>query len=74
MRENYIMSLLQIKNLENNLVREIAHMWYTGWPQSGVPNEEKLFISFIFDVRTTRKQLRAKGPIIVHCRYCINKF
>ena len=63
-----MVSHVQLKNLENNLVREIAHMWFTGWPAAGVPNEEKSFISFILDVRRTRKQLRAKGPIIVHCR------
>ncbi|KAK8740194.1 hypothetical protein OTU49_003096 [Cherax quadricarinatus] len=67
MREKFVVSNVQLKNLENNLVREVAHMWFTGWPASGVPNEETAFISFILDVRRTRKKLRAKGPILVHC-------
>ncbi|CAL4068370.1 unnamed protein product, partial [Meganyctiphanes norvegica] len=67
MRENYVASSVQLKNLENNLVREIAHMWYTGWPAAGVPNEEGAFIYFILEIRRTRKKLRAKGPIVVHC-------
>lgn len=67
MREKYVVSNVQLKNLENNLVREIAHMWFTGWPASGVPNEESAFISYILDIRRTRKKLRAKGPIVVHC-------
>ncbi|KAG7171070.1 Tyrosine-protein phosphatase non-receptor type 7-like [Homarus americanus] len=67
MREKYVVSNVQLKNLENNLVREVAHMWFTGWPASGVPNEETAFISYILDVRRTRKKLRAKGPIVVHC-------
>ncbi|XP_068202693.1 mucin-2-like [Palaemon carinicauda] len=67
MREKYVVSNVQLKNLENNLVREIAHMWFTGWPASGVPNEESAFISYILDIRRTRKKLRAKGPILVHC-------
>ncbi|XP_071516231.1 uncharacterized protein [Panulirus ornatus] len=67
MREKFVVSNVQLKNLENNLVREVAHMWFTGWPSSGVPNEETAFISFILDVRRTRKKLRAKGPVVVHC-------
>lgn len=67
MREKYVVSNVQLKNLENNLVREIAHMWYTGWPAAGVPNEEGAYISFILEIRRTRKKLRAKGPIVVHC-------
>nr|XP_045593194.1 mucin-3A-like isoform X2 [Procambarus clarkii] len=67
MREKFVVSNVQLKNLENNLVREVAHMWFTGWPASGVPNEETAFISFILDVRRTRKKLRAKGPIVIHC-------
>ncbi|XP_045135465.1 mucin-5AC-like isoform X4 [Portunus trituberculatus] len=67
MREKFVVSNVQLKNLENNLMREVAHMWFTGWPASGVPNEEGAFISFILEVRRTRKKLRAKGPIVVHC-------
>ncbi|KAG0715005.1 Tyrosine-protein phosphatase non-receptor type 7 [Chionoecetes opilio] len=67
MREKFVVSYVQLKNLENNLVREVAHMWFTGWPAAGVPNEEGAFISFILEVRRTRKKLRAKGPIVVHC-------
>lgn len=68
MKEKFVVSNVQLKNLENSLVREVAHMWFTGWPASGVPNEEAGFISFILEVRRTRKRLRAKGPIVVHCR------
>ncbi|KAK7080770.1 hypothetical protein SK128_015480 [Halocaridina rubra] len=67
MREEYVVSNVQLKNLENNLVREVAHMWFTAWPSSGVPNEETAFISYILEIRRTRKKLRAKGPILVHC-------
>lgn len=67
MREKFVVSHVQLKNLENNLVREVGHMWFTAWPASGVPNEETAFISYILDVRRTRKKLRAKGPILVHC-------
>ncbi|KAK4292782.1 hypothetical protein Pmani_034474 [Petrolisthes manimaculis] len=67
MKEKFVVSNVQLKNLENNLIREVAHMWFTGWPAAGVPNEEAGFISFILEVRRTRKRLRAKGPILVHC-------
>lgn len=67
MKEKFVVSNVQLKNLENNLVREVAHMWFTGWPTAGVPNEESGFISFILEVRRNRKKLRAKGPVVVHC-------
>lgn len=34
-REKYVVSNLQIKNLETNLWRELTHVWYTSWPATG---------------------------------------
>ena len=68
MQEKYVVSCVLLKNLENNLTREVRHMWFTGWPATGVPNTERPFISFILAVRTAAKQHKTKAPIIVHCR------
>ena len=69
MKEKFVESVLVLKNLENSLTREVAHLWYTGWPPTGVPNEEASFIAFVGEARRSRKKLRSKGPVVVHCRW-----
>uniref|UniRef100_A0A8D8XQH1 protein-tyrosine-phosphatase n=1 Tax=Cacopsylla melanoneura TaxID=428564 RepID=A0A8D8XQH1_9HEMI len=71
-REKYVISSLQIKNLETNLWRELTHAWYTNWPITGVPNEENSLIAFLIEARAHTRSGAGNsagnaGPIIVHC-------
>ncbi|XP_014293839.1 uncharacterized protein [Halyomorpha halys] len=62
-REKYVISSLQLKNLETNLWREVTHMWYAGWPPTGVPPEPSSVIAFLIEARSYSKS----SPIVVHC-------
>ncbi|CAH0389236.1 unnamed protein product [Bemisia tabaci] len=64
-REKYIISSLQLKNLETNSWREVTHLWYTSWPPLGVPNEESSIIAFLIEARVYMKN--NTGPNVVHC-------
>lgn len=64
-REKYIISLLQLKNLETNLWREVTHMWYMSWPHQGVPDEGTSIIAFLIEARSYMRS--TSGPHVVHC-------
>ncbi|XP_075238422.1 uncharacterized protein LOC142334339 [Lycorma delicatula] len=64
-REKYIISLLQLKNLETNLWREVTHMWYLSWPHQGVPDEGTSVIAFLIEARSYMRS--TSGPHVVHC-------
>ncbi|XP_062616050.1 uncharacterized protein LOC134277756 [Saccostrea cucullata] len=63
-RQEYIMSLLEVKDIENNLLREIRHFWFTSWPVDSVP-EPISVIKLILDTRVHYEDSGA--PLIVHC-------
>ncbi|XP_073972788.1 uncharacterized protein isoform X2 [Rhodnius prolixus] len=63
-REKYIISSLQLKNLDSNLWREVTHMWYVGWPGRGVPDDLSSIIAFLIEARSYAKN---GPPIVVHC-------
>lgn len=64
-QQEYTMYLLQLKDIENNLIREIHHFWYTSWPKDGEPEPISL-VKFILD---TRPHFEDSGaPVVVHCR------
>ncbi|KAK9508186.1 hypothetical protein O3M35_007906 [Rhynocoris fuscipes] len=65
-REKYIISSLQLKNLESNLWREVTHMWYIGWPVRGVPDDLSSIIAFLIEARSYAKN-GPPPPIVVHC-------
>ncbi|XP_046329648.2 uncharacterized protein LOC124113387 [Haliotis rufescens] len=62
--QEYIISILELKDIENNLVREVKHCWYTAWPQHGGPEPISL-VKFILDTRVFYEDSGA--PLIVHC-------
>ncbi|GAB1610532.1 signaling mucin MSB2-like [Argonauta hians] len=63
-KPEYIVSNLELKDMENNLVRKLKHYWYTSWPAQGFP-EPISFLKFILDVRLNNENKLA--PLIVHC-------
>ncbi|KAG8254101.1 hypothetical protein J6590_014976 [Homalodisca vitripennis] len=64
-REKYIISSLQLKNLETNLWREVTHLWYSSWPPQGVPDDGSAMIAFLIEARSYMRG--AQGPTVVHC-------
>lgn len=63
-RQEYIMSLLEVKDIEHNLVREVRHFWFTSWPVDSIP-EPISVIKLILDTRVHYEDSGA--PVIVHC-------
>jgi len=51
--------------METNLWREVTHLWYFGWPSTGVPEEANSVIAFIIEARAFMKS--NSGPSVVHC-------
>ncbi|KAG1672902.1 Tyrosine-protein phosphatase non-receptor type 5 [Nymphon striatum] len=64
-REKYVISTFQLRHMENNLMREIHHFWYTDWPIVGVPKNANGFLSFMEECQALMKG--QPGPTIVHC-------
>lgn len=54
-KEKYIISSLQLKNMVSNSWREITHFWYLGWPEKGVPSEANSLIAFLIEARSYMK-------------------
>ncbi|CAH1154808.1 unnamed protein product [Phaedon cochleariae] len=54
-KEKYVISSLQLKNMVSNSWREITHFWYLGWPEKGVPNEGNSLIAFLIEARSFMK-------------------
>ncbi|KAF4526776.1 hypothetical protein B566_EDAN012316 [Ephemera danica] len=64
-RDNYAVSTLQLKNMDSNLWREVTHLWFFGWPASGVPEEPSSLIAYLLEARAFMKS--NSGPTVVHC-------
>ncbi|OWF52300.1 receptor-type tyrosine-protein phosphatase F-like [Mizuhopecten yessoensis] len=63
-QQEYTTYILQLKDIENNLIREIHHFWYTSWPRDGTPEPISL-VKFILD---TRPHFEDSGaPVVIHC-------
>ncbi|CAG9836956.1 unnamed protein product [Diabrotica balteata] len=54
-KDKYIISNLQLKNMVSNSWREVTHFWYLGWPEKGVPSEENSLIAFLIEARSFMK-------------------
>ncbi|XP_023725884.1 receptor-type tyrosine-protein phosphatase zeta isoform X2 [Cryptotermes secundus] len=62
-KDHYIISSLQLKNLETNSWREVIHLWYVSWPIQGVPEDASSLIAFLLEARPYMRS----GPCVVHC-------
>lgn len=58
-KEKYVISILQLKNMVSNSWREVTHLWYLGWPEKGVPSEANSLIAFLIEARSYIKALPA---------------
>ncbi|XP_014216580.1 tyrosine-protein phosphatase non-receptor type 9 isoform X2 [Copidosoma floridanum] len=75
---DYTISKLLLTNNKTEETREISHMFYTAWPDYGVPESAKALLQFLTLVRQQQnKLLTSRGdtwaghprgpPIVVHC-------
>ncbi|GFY33147.1 tyrosine-protein phosphatase Lar-like [Trichonephila clavipes] len=64
--EFYTISTLRLLDMEKNLFRDIVHLWFTGWPDVGVPKDPSSLITFVQQCRTFINC--NSGPTVVHCR------
>jgi protein tyrosine phosphatase len=62
-KDHYIISTLQLKNLITNSWREVMHLWYVSWPLQGVPEDKSSVITFLLEARAYMRG----GPCVVHC-------
>ncbi|XP_054715244.1 uncharacterized protein LOC129224722 isoform X1 [Uloborus diversus] len=63
--EFYTVSTLRLLDMEKNLFRDIVHLWYTSWPDVGVPKDPSSFVCFM---QQCRPYINCNsGPTIVHC-------
>lgn len=62
-------SNVQLKRMEDNLVREITHLWYSSWPATGVPEDAKNIVALLLEARKgqTKEAGSQAPPIAVHC-------
>ncbi|CAI5445122.1 unnamed protein product [Caenorhabditis angaria] len=54
-----------VRDRTTNEERRVTQMQYTAWPDHGVPDDPKHFISFVDEVRKAR--IGSVDPIVVHC-------
>ncbi|XP_057370010.1 mucin-2-like [Daphnia carinata] len=66
LRDNYVTSHIQLKRMEDNLVREITHLWYSSWPATGVPEDGKTIVSLLLEARKGQSK-EQRAPMVVHC-------
>ncbi|XP_032675621.1 uncharacterized protein LOC116846193 isoform X2 [Odontomachus brunneus] len=63
-KEKYAISMLHLKNLENNTFREVYHIWYF-WSLSDVESDGASLIAVLLEARALHRG--GPGPIVVHC-------
>lgn len=67
LRDNYVVSHVQLKRMEDNLVRDITHLWYSSWPATGVPEDAKTVVALLLEARKGQSKEQQQHPIVIHC-------
>lgn len=79
-KENYVISHFQVKQMDDNLRREVTHFWFHAWPTKGVPQDPAPLAQFLLDLRSHRSgnsdnnnivgssgSSSKEAPVVVHC-------
>ena len=66
LRDNYVVSHVQLKRMEDNLVRDITHLWYSSWPATGVPEDAKTVVALLLEARKGQSK-EHQHPVVIHC-------
>ncbi|XP_065194398.1 sushi, von Willebrand factor type A, EGF and pentraxin domain-containing protein 1-like isoform X2 [Sycon ciliatum] len=64
-KQDYVVSKLWVTNVQKGETREIAHWWFTAWPDFGVPASPKALLVYLTKVKNAMRV--SEGPIVVHC-------
>ncbi|KAJ8338954.1 hypothetical protein SKAU_G00357400 [Synaphobranchus kaupii] len=61
--DNFVIRLIEVKDVQTNEFQNVTHLNYTGWPDHGTPTQPEQLLTFISFMR----HIHQSGPIITHC-------
>ncbi|XP_055009730.1 tyrosine-protein phosphatase non-receptor type 13 isoform X3 [Boleophthalmus pectinirostris] len=61
--DNFVIRLIEVKDIQTNEIQHVTHLNYTGWPDHGTPSQPEQLLTFISYMRHVHRS----GPIITHC-------
>ncbi|KAM6975314.1 tyrosine-protein phosphatase non-receptor type 13 isoform 1-T1 [Tautogolabrus adspersus] len=61
--DNFVIRLIEVKDIQTNEIQFVTHLNYTGWPDHGTPSQPEQLLTFISYMRHVHRS----GPIITHC-------
>ncbi|KAJ8286648.1 hypothetical protein GJAV_G00041540 [Gymnothorax javanicus] len=61
--DNFVIRLIEVKDIKTNEVQLVSHLNYIGWPDHGTPTQPEQLLTFISYMR----HIHQSGPIITHC-------
>ncbi|XP_058472827.1 tyrosine-protein phosphatase non-receptor type 13 isoform X1 [Solea solea] len=61
--DNFVIRLIEVKDVLTDEIQHVTHLNYTGWPDHGTPSQPEQLLTFISYMR----HIHESGPIITHC-------
>ncbi|KAK7143198.1 hypothetical protein R3I93_014385 [Phoxinus phoxinus] len=61
--DNFVIRLIEVKDIQTSEIQRVTHLNYTGWPDHGTPSQPEQLLTFISYMR----HIHQSGPIICHC-------
>uniref|UniRef100_A0A1A7WAN9 Protein tyrosine phosphatase, non-receptor type 13 n=3 Tax=Iconisemion striatum TaxID=60296 RepID=A0A1A7WAN9_9TELE len=61
--DNFIIRLIEVKDVQTSESQIVTHLNYTGWPDHGTPSQPEHLLMFISYMR----HIHRSGPIVTHC-------
>ncbi|XP_041086993.1 tyrosine-protein phosphatase non-receptor type 13-like isoform X4 [Polyodon spathula] len=61
--DNFILRLIEVKDMQTGEIQHVTHLNFTGWPDHGTPSQPEQLLTFISYMR----HIHQSGPIITHC-------
>ncbi|XP_061589675.1 LOW QUALITY PROTEIN: tyrosine-protein phosphatase non-receptor type 13 [Cololabis saira] len=61
--DNFVIRLIEVKDVQTDEIQRVTHLNYTGWPDHGTPTQPDQLLTFISYMR----HIHRSGPIITHC-------
>uniref|UniRef100_A0A672Z2N5 Protein tyrosine phosphatase non-receptor type 13 n=1 Tax=Sphaeramia orbicularis TaxID=375764 RepID=A0A672Z2N5_9TELE len=61
--DNFVIRLIEVRDVQTSEVQRVTHLNYTGWPDHGTPSQPEQLLTFISYMRHVHRS----GPVITHC-------
>ncbi|XP_046900332.1 tyrosine-protein phosphatase non-receptor type 13 isoform X2 [Hypomesus transpacificus] len=61
--DNFVIRLIEVKDIHTNEIQRVTHLNYTGWPDHGTPSQPEQLLTFISYMR----HIHHSGPVVTHC-------